>query len=195
MPEAIPEDLEHPVDNAPVRSLAHKGMTVEGYSRAAVQTYWRVPEMKVGFDLGAQPWDFMGTPTWFLSHTHLDHVGETARQNSIDLIINKIQAFNRQALPVIFMGDLNSTPDMPVLSKLKKVMLDTREASAAPPFGPAGTFNGFKFGEPVIKLIDYIFVSDTPLLRVKKYAVLSDNRNLHYPSDHLPVLVELELTK
>ena len=30
--------------------------------------------MKIGFDLGAQPWDFMGTPTWFVSHTHLDHV-------------------------------------------------------------------------------------------------------------------------
>jgi ribonuclease Z len=49
------ESLDHPVDNAPVRSLAHKGLTVEGYSRAAVQTYWRIPELKLGFDLGAQP--------------------------------------------------------------------------------------------------------------------------------------------
>jgi ribonuclease Z len=39
-----------------------------------VQSYWRVAELKVGFDLGAQPWDFMGTPTWFVTHTHLDHV-------------------------------------------------------------------------------------------------------------------------
>jgi ribonuclease Z len=39
-----------------------------------VQTYWRVPELKLGFDLGGQPWDFMGTATWFVSHTHLDHV-------------------------------------------------------------------------------------------------------------------------
>jgi ribonuclease Z len=62
------------VDNAPILSYHHAGLTVEGYSRAAVQTYWRVPEMKIGFDLGAQPWDFMGTPTWFLTHTHLDHV-------------------------------------------------------------------------------------------------------------------------
>src|ERR1700761_4725698 len=68
------ESLDHPVDNAPVRTLAHAGLTVEGYSRAAVQSYWRVPELKVGFDLGAQPWDFMGTPTWFVSHAHLDHV-------------------------------------------------------------------------------------------------------------------------
>jgi ribonuclease Z len=62
------------VDNAPILSCQHGGLTIEGYSRAAVQSYWRIPELKIGFDLGAQPWDFMGTPTWLLTHTHLDHV-------------------------------------------------------------------------------------------------------------------------
>jgi ribonuclease Z len=62
------------VENAPVLSCQHGGLTVEGWSRAAVQSYWRVPELKIGFDLGAHPWDFMGTPTWLLSHVHLDHV-------------------------------------------------------------------------------------------------------------------------
>lgn len=60
--------------NAPIKRLHHDGLTIEGYSRAAVQTYWRIAELKIGFDLGAQPWDFLGTPTWFISHTHLDHV-------------------------------------------------------------------------------------------------------------------------
>jgi ribonuclease Z len=72
--EASVESLDVPVDNAPVRTLAHKGITIEGYSRAAVQSYWRIPEMKLGFDLGVQPWSFMATPVWFVSHTHLDHV-------------------------------------------------------------------------------------------------------------------------
>src|SRR4051794_11590824 len=62
------------LDNCPFRTLKHKDLTIEGYSRAAVQSYWRIPELKLGFDLGAQPWDFMGTATWLLSHTHLDHV-------------------------------------------------------------------------------------------------------------------------
>lgn len=61
------------VDNAPYLTLSHGGLTIEGYSRAAVQSYWRVPELKLGFDLGAQPWDFMGTPTWLITHAHLDH--------------------------------------------------------------------------------------------------------------------------
>jgi len=62
------------VENAPILTCQHAGLTVEGYSRAAVQTYWRIPELKIGFDLGAQPWDFMTTPTWLVTHTHLDHV-------------------------------------------------------------------------------------------------------------------------
>src|SRR5437899_4260165 len=62
------------IENPPVLSSRHAGLTIEGCSRAAVQTYWRIPELKIGFDLGAQPWDFMGTPTWMVTHTHLDHV-------------------------------------------------------------------------------------------------------------------------
>jgi ribonuclease Z len=62
------------VDNSPLRTLVYKGLTIEGYSRAAVQTYWRIPELKIGFDFGAQPWSFMSTAVWFVSHTHLDHI-------------------------------------------------------------------------------------------------------------------------
>jgi ribonuclease Z len=62
------------INNLPVKSLAHKNLTIEGYSRAAVQTYWHIPEMNIGFDMGGQPWSFMGTPTWFVSHMHMDHM-------------------------------------------------------------------------------------------------------------------------
>ncbi|HMO86621.1 MAG TPA: MBL fold metallo-hydrolase [Lacipirellulaceae bacterium] len=62
------------VENAPVKTIQHGGLTIEGYSRAAVQTYWRVPELSLGFDLGAQPWSFMGTERWFITHGHLDHI-------------------------------------------------------------------------------------------------------------------------
>lgn len=60
--------------NLPVKSLEYKGLTIEGYSRAAVQSYWRIPELKLGFDLGASPWGFMGTSSIFVTHAHLDHL-------------------------------------------------------------------------------------------------------------------------
>ena len=62
------------MQDLPYYSLKHRDYTIEGYSRGAVQTYWRIPEFNLGFDLGAQPWSFMGTPNWFISHSHMDHL-------------------------------------------------------------------------------------------------------------------------
>ncbi len=62
------------IENLPLKTVQMKGLTIEGYSRAAVQSYWRVPELKVGFDLGGSPWSFMGTQTMFVTHAHLDHM-------------------------------------------------------------------------------------------------------------------------
>jgi ribonuclease Z len=62
------------IENLPYRTLQFKGLTIEGYSRAAVQSYWRVPELKVGFEMGGSPWAFMGTRTIFVTHAHLDHM-------------------------------------------------------------------------------------------------------------------------
>ncbi|NND95887.1 MAG: MBL fold metallo-hydrolase [Pirellulaceae bacterium] len=62
------------VENVPLITHHHDGLTIEGYSRAAVQTCWRINELKILFDVGVQPWDFMGTATMFISHAHLDHI-------------------------------------------------------------------------------------------------------------------------
>jgi ribonuclease Z len=123
--ESSVESLDHPVDNAPVRTLQHKGLTIEGYSRAAVQSYWRVPELKLGFDLGAQPWSFMTTPTWFITHTHLDHVAAlpvlVARRRmmkmepptiylpaeaveGVELLLRAMQRLDRGRLPAKLVG-------------------------------------------------------------------------------------------
>ncbi len=62
------------IENLPVKTLHFKGLTIEGYARAAVQSYFRIPELKLGFDLGGSPWLFMGTQTYFVTHGHLDHI-------------------------------------------------------------------------------------------------------------------------
>ena len=62
------------LENLPLHTMQHNGLTIEGYSRGAVQSYWRIPELKLCFDLGGSPWGFMGTPTVFVSHAHLDHL-------------------------------------------------------------------------------------------------------------------------
>lgn len=123
--------------------------------------------------------------TWVFN-THLDHMGQEARRRSAELIVQKSKAFNTDDTPVIVMGDLNAHPDEAPIEVMKNAFTDARDASAEPPFGPTGTFNGFNFYDPVTRRIDYVFIKG---LKVSQYAVLSDSKDCHYPSDHLPVLV------
>jgi len=86
------------LENVPVVSHTHDGLTVEGYSRAAVQTCWRVNELKLLFDVGVQPWDFMGTPTMFISHAHLDHIA------ALPAYVSRRRMMKMEP-PVIYMPD------------------------------------------------------------------------------------------
>lgn len=129
---------------------------------------------------------------FWVFNTHLDHVGEIARTNSIKLILSKIKEQNTKNYPVFFMGDFNSEPNEQRIIDLKKEMDDSLAISKEKPFGPSGTFNAFRHNEAVTKRIDYIFLSKGNPFKVKKYAVLSDSKDLKYPSDHLPVFIELE---
>lgn len=128
---------------------------------------------------------------FWVFNTHLDHMGELARTNGILLILSKINELNTKNYTTIFMGDLNSEPKEDRIIALNKEMNDCRKISEEKPFGPSGTFNGFKHNEPVTELIDYIFISKNSKFKVKKFAVLSDSKDLRYPSDHLPVYVEI----
>ncbi|GEC78452.1 endonuclease/exonuclease/phosphatase family protein [Flavobacterium aquatile] len=128
---------------------------------------------------------------FWVFNTHFDHIGELARANSIKLILSKIKTLNTKNYPVFFMGDFNSEPSEERIVNLKKEMLDTYDVSIEKPFGPTGTFNAFKHNEAVIKRIDYIFISKNNKLKVNKFAILSDSKDLKYPSDHLPVYAEI----
>lgn len=130
--------------------------------------------------------------TFWVFNVHLDHMGNEARVKGVQLILSKMKEINTRKYPVFLMGDLNSEPDTPQIAEIKKEMDDTRDVSKEKPFGPSGTFNGFKHSEPVTLLIDYIFVSKNSGLKIKKHAVLSDSKDLKYPSDHLPVLIEVD---
>ena len=135
--------------------------------------------------------DLKSNKSFWVFNTHLDHIGEVARTKGIELILSKIEAVNIQKLPVIFMGDFNSEPNEKRILELKKIMNDSRELSVEKPFGPFGTFNNFEYNEPATKQIDYIFLSKNSFFIVNKYAVLTDSKNLRFPSDHFPVFVEM----
>ena len=129
---------------------------------------------------------------FYVFNTHYDHMGVIARERSSELIVKKITQIAGK-LPVILTGDLNTVPETQPIKVLEAYLKDAKNVSKAKPYGPEGTFNGFKFDAGLKERIDYIFVNDR--VEVRKFAVLSDSKDLRYPSDHLPVLVKVSLKK
>lgn len=138
--------------------------------------------------------DKNSSQNFWVFNTHFDHIGEEARKESVFLIMERIRKLNKQDLPVILTGDLNLEPDHPSILLLSSAMQDSHLLAGDKAFGPQGTFNGFKFSEPITRRIDYIFISKTGF-KLLKYAILSDSKDLRYPSDHFPVLAKLSFTE
>jgi endonuclease/exonuclease/phosphatase family metal-dependent hydrolase len=132
---------------------------------------------------------------FWVFNTHLDNAGAVARKKGLELIVARIEKVNKQKLPVFLMGDFNAEPDSEPIQFLRTKMTDARAASSEPAYGPRGTFNGFKFENPVTNLIDYIFIDNPSRITVRKFGVLSDSIDKRFPSDHFPVLIEAEIRK
>ncbi|GAA4405458.1 endonuclease/exonuclease/phosphatase family protein [Nibrella viscosa] len=132
--------------------------------------------------------DLKTNKEFYFFSAHFDHQGVEARRQSGQLMVKKIKEIAKNA-PVIFVGDLNSTPETEQVKAIQTLLSDSYQITTMPPYGPVGTFNGFKLDAPLQNRIDYIFVSKN--IRVQKYAVLTDAQNQRYPSDHQPVVARV----
>lgn len=112
---------------------------------------------------------------------HLDHESQTARENGIALLLERIRQ-RTVSSPVIVIGDFNAEPDNPAVTRLQESdALTLKNALTAV---PEGTFHGFT-GEASHGPIDYIFHS--PEWQVLSAHVLYGDGLRPFPSDHFPV--------
>lgn len=133
-------------------------------------------------------WDTVTKTPWFILNTHFDVRSEFSRNESSKLIRKFLdQRVSVSEDPVIVMGDLNADPDSEALKTFiangdfvdaLKVAGDTRM-----------TYHGFK-GEGTHR-IDYILCNRR--IQVKLGHVITDSYGGLYPSDHYPILAEVEL--
>ena len=126
--------------------------------------------------------------TFMLYNTHLPYrdIDEPARLRCAELIrdrVEKLAATER----IILIGDFNTTADSRVYSSLTTSLTDAWTA-APRRSGPEGTFHDFT-GKPE-RRIDWILVRG---LRANAVETVTTHRDGRYPSDHFPVIAELDL--
>lgn len=124
-------------------------------------------------------------------NTHFDHVGTQARANAARMIAEWAAEGD---MPAIVMGDFNvptgSEPYKVLATTAQSGLADARAVSRTPPYGPPGTFTGFDITTAPDTPIDHIFV--TPDFAVDDYAVVTQHWGGRLPSDHYPVVADLE---
>ncbi|UZD24620.1 endonuclease/exonuclease/phosphatase family protein [Algoriphagus halophytocola] len=130
--------------------------------------------------------------TFYVFNIHYDHRGQQAREESSKLVMQKVAEINEENAPAILMGDFNVTPENAAYTTITSNpdWKDARLISEIPAYGPSGTFTGFDWERMPEGIIDHIFVKGK--LKVIRHGILSDNYGKKYPSDHFPVMVEVE---
>ncbi len=129
---------------------------------------------------------------FYVFNIHYDHIGQKAREESSKLVVDKIKIINKDNLPVIFMGDFNVDTQNPAYKTVleKSNLKDSRLTTKISSIGNQGTFNAFDWERLPDAIIDHIFVS--PEIEVLRHAILTNNYGKKYPSDHFPVMIEVE---
>ena len=125
---------------------------------------------------------------FYFINTHLDHVSEAARREGARMIR---EFFFPLHLPLILVGDFNESPDETVYREFidgDSPLQDTWR-QVHPPEEEATTQHGFD-GRPRGSRIDWILT--TPPFVVRRVAIVTDNQEGRYPSDHFPYEAEVE---
>jgi endonuclease/exonuclease/phosphatase family metal-dependent hydrolase len=135
--------------------------------------------------------------TFFFFNTHFDHVGETARIKSAELLLDRMGELTGDH-PVILSGDFNCTEnDMPYIilisgKDLIPGLADVRNLTKFKPYGSTQTFNGFQNKILPDRRIDFIFAGKTD--RVLRCGTIAERWNGRFVSDHNAVLAEIEIS-
>lgn len=126
--------------------------------------------------------------TFFCFNTHLDHKGEVAREESIKLIVKKINEItNGSDEPVFLTGDFNATIDNPIFTPLINSMKQAR--NDAPVSDNKFTYNNYGLGTENPSVIDHIFyMNSTPI----SFTTLDGSYGEGYISDHFPIKAVFE---
>jgi len=173
------------------------GYRAKRFERLETDTFWL---SETPSEPGSLGWDaeYSRIATWVrlrdretdtrfrVCNTHFDHSGASARQESARLVAERLA----DDPTVVVTGDLNCEPGSPPYRRLSDDLDDARAAARHGHHGPDGTFHSFD-GEPTARL-DYVFVRG---MGVRQHATLADRRGRRYPSDHFPVVAELEFLK
>lgn len=124
-------------------------------------------------------------------NTHFDHVSKEAKQKSAEMILKESDQYPEN-FPQILAGDFNSDVTSSPIRTLRSKWEDSFSVLHND-IDPGFTVHGFIGPKASTKKGKVDFIFHRGPVEVRKAAVIKDNRNGVYPSDHYFVSATLKL--
>jgi endonuclease/exonuclease/phosphatase family metal-dependent hydrolase len=129
-------------------------------------------------------------------NTHLDHIGQVARERAAELIVAATKSIP-DSLPQILMGDFNAGAKHPAIKTIKSAGWQDTYAAIHGPDDPGFTAHGFlgpaRREKGHGRKIDWIFTR--PGAKTLAAEIIRDGRKGRFPSDHYFVSATVVLPK
>ena len=126
---------------------------------------------------------------FYYINTHLDHVGKTARTESVKLISSLFTpSMSALVAPAIVGGDMNTTILDTALLPFENVRLTSACEQVSSKNCHKDTYNAF--GKGPGSAIDHFFVRNVD---VKSFQILDSDYGVPYISDHYPIEIVIKL--
>ena len=155
------------------------GSTTWGHSNRRMVTWVRFKDQKSGAE-------------FYLVNTHFDHQVQPAREKSADLLLTRVKKLKPE-LPLIVLGDFNAKAGVNKAYSILTAedwLTDTWNTAREKRGEIVATFNNFQRAIPGDNRIDWILTRNIePPAWIQ---IITFAKNGQYPSDHFPVLTELQ---
>ncbi len=121
-------------------------------------------------------------------NSHFDHVGVTARKNSVDLILERARGYGNN-IPVVFTADMNIKETNDAYKKMANSDYFRNAKYDAPDTMDYLTYHDTKPSLNKGNILDHIMINSC--LKAQAYRVVTAGVDGRYVSDHYPIYADL----
>ncbi len=124
-------------------------------------------------------------------NSHFDHIGVTARRESVKMIIEKSQQY--KDIPAVFTADMNVKEGSENYKQFTESGIFRDAKYDAPDTMNYCTFHATSPETHADDVIDYVMINDG--FKALKYRVVTDGVDGRFVSDHYPIYADLEFAE
>lgn len=130
----------------------------------------------------------------FATHIEVGGTGEENQWKQVSVILDQIKSIAGD-YPVFLSGDFNFNQNSSNYAKIINggLLVDSYSTAEKNRSPNQSTFNGYDIDRRSDSRIDHVFLTKCADFKVKSYSIITDHFSGKFPSDHFPILIDVDI--